>query len=89
MDENIAAIIKEASDKVSEAMSLVKKAGVKSGINVRFKQPSVTLNDLAELVSDITGLKGSTVREVLVTTFGLMEKYEFELDLGEMMSADE
>ena len=74
--EKILRKIQEAGNKVTEAMNLLAEAG----INV---SKSVTLEELARIVSTETALKESCVLEALETAFDILEDQQLILDLGD------
>ena len=79
--EKILRKIQEASDKVTEAIDLIVEAGQEVGINVTPK--TVTLEELARMVSAETALKESCVLEALETAFDILEDQQLILDLGD------
>lgn len=81
--EKILRKIQEAGNKVTEAMNLVVEAGQEAGINVSFTPKSVTLEELARIVSAETALKESCVLEALETAFDILEDQQLILDLGD------
>lgn len=78
-------VLKEACNKVTDAMNAIEDFAEEYGINVTFEKgpKEVTLVDLAGMVSEETGMKESCVHTALECAFDLIRELDLTVLTGE------